>query len=388
MKESENDLDDDITNEPLEFSDHAALYDQYIDENTNTDELTNSKYLNEHKRRLLLDNYDIYTKKNYKLTYNNLNNKSNQNISNSRKRININNRQQIINNADSLASSALMEQINNLDESNYMEEEGDIDEDQNEYTNQKSDRLIINQYQNQNNAAHFKNDYYAYLHSLKKQANEQQMNSELFSSMNSSNQQISDSIMNWSMKISNYNSTQSNRKRSKSRTPPMNNQTSGVPRSNSSFSKFYNQENLLEESVNLSPPIQFRNNDRNDYKNSLSANAKSTTSWGKLKHSKSSSSNIGCSIDDQEIPNNTEFTQTRTNKIHIKPYRRNHTTNNILSECNYNEERPQSMNNPQIRYIPKIKITYYNSYLIHYNMTHVLHLIMKHDIVHLNPSLL
>ena len=59
-------------NEPLQFSDHAALYDPYENEehlDNNSDSMDESKYLNEHKRRTLLDNYDIYTKKNYKLTY-------------------------------------------------------------------------------------------------------------------------------------------------------------------------------------------------------------------------------------------------------------------------------------------------------------------------------
>ena len=353
MKEGENDFGDDLTNEPLEFSDHAALYDQYINgENMNADELTNSKYLNEHKRLLLLDNYDMYTKKNYKLTYNDQNDRSNHftNNSNDKRVSNNKNRQQILNksNNDSLASSALMERINNFDESYYNEKEAEIYE----YDNENSSPQYMYHQQmktNHSNAALFKN---AYLHSLKNQ-NYEQPNSDILSSMNSSNQQISDSIMNWSMKISNYNNQQQrydddNRKRSKSRSPPINHKISNVSRSNSSFSKFFNQENILEDSFNLSPPIQFQNDEYNDNKNSLSVNAKSTTSWGKLKHSKSSSSHIGGSIDDQDAI--TESNQTRSKKTQMKPYRRNHTTNDVLSEYSFNEERPQPINNPQIRY--------------------------------------
>ena len=74
------------------------------------------------------------------------------------------------------------------------------------------------------------------------------------------------------MKISNY-------RRSVSRSPPPN----GQPRSNSSLYR---------------PP---------DPSNQLPA--KSTTSWGKLKHSKSSSSNIGCSQEsdeNQQVPSRNE----------------------------------------------------------------------------------
>ena len=158
--------------------------------------------------------------------------------------------------------------------------------------------------------------YYSYLNASKGGSQQQPNrgnvanNSALLSSMNSSNQ-ISDSIMNWSMKISNYNNNQQYtqqqlielHKRSKSRSPLGYN--SNMPRSNSSFSKFYNRENSLEDSVNLAPPAQFQNKRQLSLRNQQqeeqqrqqlyiqAQHNKSTTSWGKLKHSKSSSSNIG-----------------------------------------------------------------------------------------------
>ena len=163
--------------------------------------------------------------------------------------------------------------------------------------------------------------------------------------------------MNWSMKISNYNQPTHHhhqymdprKNRSKSRSPPTNQNASKFPRSNSSFSKFYNQENGLEDSVNLSPPVEFRNP-----QNNLKPNNKSTTSWGKLKHSKSSSSNIGCSMDDQtDLVATTSTTTTETPvqavKSHAtKAYRkqRNHTTNNATY---FRDDRPQSINDPTIQ---------------------------------------
>ena len=87
----------------------------------------------------------------------------------------------------------------------------------------------------------------------------QNFSGQMMSSMASSENQISDSIMNWSMKISNY-------RRSVSRSPP----PSHMPRSNSSLYR-----------INPDQSSQLP--------------SKSTTSWGKLKHSKSSSSNIAAS---------------------------------------------------------------------------------------------
>ncbi len=168
------------------------------------------------------------------------------------------------------------------------------------------------------------------------------------------------------MKISNYNQPTNQyidflnnnlrKNRSKSRSPPTNQNTGAFPRSNSSFSKFYNQENGLEDSVTVSPPVQFRNPHNN-----LKPNNKSTTSWGKLKHSKSSSSNIGCSIDDQSdltaikstttpaIQEQEKPAQSQPHKTHsTKAYRkqRNHTTNNATY---FHDDRPQSINDPTIQ---------------------------------------
>ena len=134
--------------------------------------------------------------------------------------------------------------------------------------------------------------------------------------------------------------------RSKSRSPPNNQTKTGTfPRSNSSFSKFYNQENGLEDSVNLSPPVEFRN-----HQNNLKPSNKSTTSWGKLKNSKSSSSNIGYSMDDQTDQAAVIKTKpTQPMKSHsTKAYRkqRNHTTNN---DTYFRDDRPQSINDPTIQ---------------------------------------
>ena len=82
--------------------------------------------------------------------------------------------------------------------------------------------------------------------------------------MNSSNNQhLADSIMNWSMKISQnqyhmqaeYGSVN---RRSNSRSPPE--PQPHLPRSESSLSKLYDQPNSPGESASrLSPPRQFRN---------------------------------------------------------------------------------------------------------------------------------
>lgn len=395
-------LEDEVSNEPLQFSDHAGIYDPYEnDEVTNSDDLNESKYLNEHKRRMLLDNYDVYTKKNYKLTYNKphisdqhhqnsqqaylSSNGSNYNTSVKMNKMLFNS--ESLKNSDSVESSAIMQQSSNLDGSNYLEDE-DVDEDDDDEEqvaeDEESARLFINHNiltnpSSRSNAAMFKNDYYSYLNALKNQnPNLNAQNSDFFSSMNSSNQQISDSIMNWSMKISNYNQNHyipdTNRMRSKSRSPPTSNLTA-FPRSNSSFSKFYNQSNILEDSVTLSPPIEFRNKNnkktsrnKSNIKNNLVPANKSTTSWGKLKHSKSSSSNIGCSTDDHDASSQTtqtaDFSQTAfvnnenvaqylVHRGQAKPYRkeRNFTTNIATYEYAFANEQPHLMDDQTKNYL-------------------------------------
>ena len=132
------------------------------------------------------------------------------------------------------------------------------------------------------------------------------------------------------MKISNYNNNNNNgqqytqqqlielHKRSKSRSPL--GYSSNMPRSNSSFSKFYNRENSLEDSVHLAPPVQFQNKrqlalqhqqqqQEEQLQQQLYLQAqhnKSTTSWGKLKHSKSSSSNIGAAEEVEHVRASTK----------------------------------------------------------------------------------
>lgn len=422
-------LEDEVNiNEPLQFSDHAALYDPYENDEqlgNGSDSMDESKYLNENKRRMLLDNYDTYTKKNYKLTYNRPHSSGtgqqqqeqpqhtivqdyNTRVEGLKQR-----QQQLRNNTDSSS---------NLDNSNYMEEE-DEDEDQefdapnrednNAYLfmNQNTIQSLQQQQQsfhqnsrpnhnsNQSNAAMFKNDYYSYLNSLKNSRIPNGADADFMSASN--NQQISDSIMNWSMKISNYNSYQNNNhyqpeydsnnhnnRRSKSRSPQQANANmSQFSRSNSSFSKFYNQQNSLEDSVsNLSPPVQFRNKNNNNKShkkspsnpaststtaNNLKPPNKSTTSWGKLKHSKSSSSNIGCSMDGSEAQNHMTNSSTYTpahqtqdgikhvKKTQSKPYQKQkHHTTNIDAYQNKNSERPQSLNNPMNRYLQQIFLLY------------------------------
>lgn len=131
----ETSLEDEVNNEPLQFSDHAGLYDPY-EENLNSGDLIESKYLNEHNRRLLLDN--MYTKKNYKLTYNkpnvagfhdgqmhhhNPHAKNGQMFDSNGQYVRGNQ------NTDSLASSAMMQQSCNLDGSNYIDEDEDLEDD-------------------------------------------------------------------------------------------------------------------------------------------------------------------------------------------------------------------------------------------------------------------
>ena len=248
--------DYELENGQLQFSDHAGLYD-YEEQSDPTDTEPN----------LLLNNYDVFkaTKKNYKLTYNEqLNSKQMQT-----NKYKMNNYQQQQN--DSFINSDLvMQQSNNLDESNY----NDYDEDDN-------DEYRSNEHENQFNTQTqtTTNDYYYYLNKLTN--SDQQQNKDLYSSINS-NANLNDSIMNWSMKISNYNYNNNYQlqkqhiqhqlnKRSQSRSPLVEQQYQ-IPRSNSSFSKlaYKNGQKTIQPLSN-----------------------KSTTSWGKLKHSKSSSSNVG-----------------------------------------------------------------------------------------------
>lgn len=418
--DDETGLEDEVNiNEPLQFSDHAALYDPYENDGqlgNGSDSMDESKYLNENKRRMLLDNYDIYTKKNYKLTYNRPHNSGTGQQQHQQPRHIVQNynarveglkqQQQLRNNTDSSS---------NLDNSNYMEEEDEDEDEEFDAPNGGDNNAYLfmnqtnNQQQQQNchqnnrsnhnnnhqsNAAMFKNDYYSYLNSLK---NSRVPNGADADFMNASNnQQISDSIMNWSMKISNYNNYQNNNqyqpeydinnhnnRRSKSRSPQQTNANmSQFPRSNSSFSKFYNQQNSLEDSVSyLSPPVQFRNSQKkspNDPAstpttvNHLQPPNKSTTSWGKLKHSKSSSSNIGCSMDGSEAQNHMTNSSTYTpahetqddikhvkKKSQSKPYQKQkHHTTNIGAYRYSNSERPQSLNNPMNRYLNKLFLLY------------------------------
>ena len=155
--EEDDEDEDEVNNEPLQFSDHPGLYDTYEnDESLNTDELNESRYLSENKRRLLLTNYDIYklTKKNYKLTYDNNSQQQqpsqygNQNANKSLNHNQVsytssnnnNNYSNRINpNSDSLTSSALMQQSSNLDGSNYMEDEEEDDEEEDDDVDDEED---------------------------------------------------------------------------------------------------------------------------------------------------------------------------------------------------------------------------------------------------------
>jgi len=158
--------------------------------------------------------------------------------------------------------------------------------------------------------------------------------------MNSSNNQhLADSIMNWSMKISQnqyhmqaeYGSVN---RRSNSRSPP----------------------NQGESASRLSPPRQFRNHKSSapaQQVSSLTPANKSTTSWGKLKHSKSSSSNIGCSMEGPELPAQqqqpvpVQETQDDIGHVHsrARPYhKQRHHTTNIVSQQYGQGERAEALN--------------------------------------------
>ncbi len=143
MNGEETSLEDEVNNiGPLQFSDHAGLYDPYEVQDENL--MNQSDYLNESKRRIILDNFDVYTKKNYKLTYD----RSQQQINPHQKQghkvndsVAVNQKSKVTSNShalrnnqntDSLLSSAIMQQSSNLDGSNYLDEDEEEEEEEDE----------------------------------------------------------------------------------------------------------------------------------------------------------------------------------------------------------------------------------------------------------------
>ena len=147
-EEANEDEDDDMEEgedeeEPLQFSDHAGLFENdYQGEDPSGQASVHvDEDDDEIRRRLLLNNYDIYRmKKNYRLTYNDQRHQNNNNHVHGQRpgtRFAIRNNHQ-----DSLISSAVMRQSSQLDESNYMAEEDDEFDERNQNEDSINDPAI------------------------------------------------------------------------------------------------------------------------------------------------------------------------------------------------------------------------------------------------------
>jgi hypothetical protein len=292
----------------------------------------------------LLNNYDVYkaAKQNYKLAYNTDHTELFA-LSKSGKKTRRNNNTngysirnyQTNGNNDSLINSE-MTQSTNLNESrNYYDDDDDDDEDEDNEEAQEEEHEEegdVEYGENSNNEEPYQynvrhhNDYYYYLNKLANsdaQYNHQAASNEsaaaaadLFSSSMVSNDQLNDSIMNWSMKISNYNFNSNQQQHyhqqklqyqmnaSSKRSPPIPLSPHHLPRSNSSFSKLYfNNLSAVNRVTAAGAGARLNSNEAQQQHYQLQQQQstmkikplsnKSTTSWGKLKHSKSSSSNMG-----------------------------------------------------------------------------------------------
>jgi len=146
----ETSLEDEVNNiGPLQFSDHAGLYDPHETQDENL--MNQSEYLDEDKRRIIFDNFDVYTKKNYKLTYDRSQHQihPHQQIASNKNQSAVNQKHKMINNndyvrrnnqnTDSLLSSTIMQQSSNLDGSNYLDEDDEEDDDEDEYEDQEEE---------------------------------------------------------------------------------------------------------------------------------------------------------------------------------------------------------------------------------------------------------
>jgi len=304
----------------LQFSDHAGLFatpDTNNDQEEEEDEENEEDELNNEHQTNLLTNYDVYqaTKTNYKLTYHD----------NNTELFSLKNKNNKFQQNDSLVNSTddqlIMQQI----QSNYEEEEEEEDQE---------------------------NKYYYLLKKLEKQQNH--LNE---SSMLDESQQLNDSIMNWSMKISNYNyNNHYQQQKQQLEYQLLNNNKSQSPLSALLAEKQYldiitaqaNQQNLIPRS-NSSFTKLFLTNRQQQQQQQQQLSNKSTTSWGKLKHSKSSSSNIAnnnnnnavttsyCShIDSDDVVSQSILNQDELNinflqSVHINDKQQQQVANNIPS---------------------------------------------------------
>ena len=349
------DLDDE-NDDPLQFSDHAGLFDDtngyasntalnQNNSNSQEDSASCSNTQMESSSNIrLLNNYDVYkaAKQNYKLAYNTDHTELFA-LSKSGKKTRRNNNTngysirnyQTNGNNDSLINSE-MTQSTNLNESrNYYDDDDDDDEDEDNEEAQEEEHEEegdVEYGENSNNEEPYQynvrhhNDYYYYLNKLANsdaQYNHQAASNEsaaaaadLFSSSMVSNDQLNDSIMNWSMKISNYNFNSNQQQHyhqqklqyqmnaSSKRSPPIPLSPHHLPRSNSSFSKLYfNNLSAVNRVTAAGAGARLNSNEAQQQHYQLQQQQstmkikplsnKSTTSWGKLKHSKSSSSNMG-----------------------------------------------------------------------------------------------
>lgn len=309
-------LDDDLDNSNLEFSDHAGLYD-VLNDYKNFDFSTT-----QFNTRQNLSKYDVYKlKKNYKLTF------TKKNI---RQMSRMNNQQEVMlnqqnnnnnnnNGEESLVFSSLSgnqfnkfnfdDYVNNGEESDEEdlyedeEEEEEEEEDDEDEENQELDPTT------------------SYLDQISKDI-------LLLNNTGDENQLMDENIMNWSMKLSAHDQFV---KRSQSRSPaPSSNKKNSIKQLknlsnfqenfqthnrclNTQFQNFNQLKNFqqlkLEHHQHHQQQQQQHQQNHQQQQQQQQNNKKcsSTTSWGKLKNSKSNSSNVGLSS--QSITNSNEESQ-------------------------------------------------------------------------------
>jgi hypothetical protein len=309
----------------LQFSDHAGLFatpDTNNDQEEEEEEENEEDELDNEHQTNLLTNYDVYqaTKTNYKLTYHD----------NNTELFSLKNKNKFQQN-DSLVNSTEDQLIMQQIQSNYEEEEEDQD-----------------------------NKYYYLLKKLEKQ----QQNHLNESSMLDESQQLNDSIMNWSMKISNYNYTNHYQQQKQQLEYQLlnNNNKSQSPLSALLAEKQYldiitaqaNQQNLIPRSNSSFTKLFLTNRQQQQQLSN-----KSTTSWGKLKHSKSSSSNIANNNNNNNNNNNAITTSCcshiDSDDVSQSILNQDELNINFLQSVHINDKQQQVVNNiPSISSSPSL----------------------------------
>ncbi|CAF0862267.1 unnamed protein product, partial [Brachionus calyciflorus] len=272
----DQDLENDLDNSNLEFSDHAGLY-EVLENYKNFDFSVQNFQQN-------LSKYDIYKlKKNYKLTF------TKKNIRQmSRLKQDANGEDSLVYSGNQLKKFNFEDYVNNeeSDEGEYYDEDEEEDDGENQANLDPS---------------------HSYLDQISKDL--------LFlNNTGDENQLLDENIMNWSMKLSVHDQFT---RRSQSRSP-ISIQNSNTKKNSvkqlKNFSNFQTQNRLLNTQFqNFNPiknfqqikfeqqQIQQQQQTQQQQNNKKCA---STTSWGKLKNSKSNSSNVGLSS--QSIANSND----------------------------------------------------------------------------------